>query len=219
MNIKIYPNESVRDIEDRILRFCQLKLNTVFQQAEPAINRRVREAIESLISGTTEYKSLLGGELMGEFGISNPVSRLSRILAVLKNSISITHMPIVIRAGQLIGGFKVEMIKGDLSDILGIPEASYVSSPSGETIPWLEWLTKGGDQILVFSHEIYYDLDASAKLRSRSGMALMRPGAGWRVPPEFAGTEGSNFITRAFDGEAVEKLLATIIREEVEGRL
>ena len=43
----------------------------------------------------------------------------------------------------------------------------------------------------------------------------MGKGSSWRIPPQFAGTEDDNFITRAFSGK--EKQLEKLFAEILEG--
>jgi hypothetical protein len=73
--------------------------------------------------------------------------------------------------------------------------------------------------VVVAGYDAFFDLSPGETRRSRTGMALMRRGAGWSVPGEFAGTEESNFLTRAFDVAGVEALMARICHEEIGSRL
>jgi hypothetical protein len=99
-----------------------------------------------------------------------------------------------------------------------LPEATYVTA-KGTPIPWLDWLILQGDRIIVLGYDVDFDLTPAERARSRTGMALMERGSGWRVPPEFSGTAESNFLTRAFDGPAVEEMVAEIVVGEIQRRI
>lgn len=221
MFVQFHPKESINVIEQRILRVFRDRLNLVFKQATPAIKRRLAVVCDSLIARRPEYASLINGQLMAEFGLTNPQARLDAIVNKIKEGIQVRSTPVKIAGSSLEGGIAGEMLQADFADLLTLSEAKYVSLPSGETIPWLDWLLTQGDQILVFSHRITYDLTASQKARSRSGQALMivTAGQGWRVPPEASGTEDDNFLTRAFNGSEVERILVEIIISEIESRI
>jgi hypothetical protein len=80
----------------------------------------------------------------------------------------------------------------------------------------LEWLTIGGDRILVYNYHVASDgLTASELAASRSKVAIMRSGGSWRVPPEFAGFPGDNWLTRPFDGPAVVEEFARIFEVSI----
>lgn len=219
ISINLNMQASASKIEGQILIACQKKLNTALRLAAPAIRRRVGEVCEELIKRTPEYISLIHGELMGEFGIPDAESRLDVILSTITRGVRVTPIPIKIVRNQFEGGMLIKMIRSDFEDILSLGGSSYISQPSSEEVPWLGWLIGAGDDIVVFSHKIIKDLDSNQKLRSRTGQALMVPGSGWRVPPEYSGTFENNFITRAFDVIGVETILAKIIEAEVQGRV
>lgn len=219
MEIRINHRLQVAKIERDILVAFRDHLNIVFKQAAPGIRRRIVEACDGIIEGTKEYASLVRGELMAELGLENPESRMAAVIGRIKESVQVVAKPVRIVGKTLTGGITGELLREDFEDILSLAEASYVSQPSGAHIPWLGWLITGGDQILVFDHRITYDLTANQALRSRSGAALMIPGSGWRVPPEYAGTIDSNFLTKAFDLPGVEKLIVDIVVSEIQSRI
>jgi hypothetical protein len=220
MNITAKLKDSADAIEQRILRLFRDHVNRAFKQSVPAVKKRLQAACDGIIADAPEYQSLINGELMAELGLANPQEKLNAVVGRVKQSIEVAAVPVQIRGSSLIGGMSGYMVREDFEDVLALAEASYVSQPSGERIEWLDWLLKGGDQILVFSHQITYDLSSDQKARSRSGEALMIPGgAGWRVPAEFSGNQQSNFLTRAFDGAEVERLITDIVVSEVESRI
>jgi hypothetical protein len=72
-----------------------------------------------------------------------------------------------------------------------------IDSNSGKSLHWLEWLSLAGDKTIIKDYDIVY----GPNKRSRTGLAIMRSqsGARWKVPSEFAGNIGDNWITRSID--------------------
>ena len=73
-----------------------------------------------------------------------------------------------------------------------------IDSLRGYSLPWLQWLLLDGTKVLIDSHQVVI----GPNLRSRTSMAIMRPGSGWSVPNEFAGTQNNNWLTRAIDSSS-----------------
>jgi hypothetical protein len=100
-------------------------------------------------------------------------------------------------------------------------------APNALLVPWLQWLLFAGDDLVLAKAEILYDYPnrkINFRSSSRTGKAIMvtreyEPSgssaarynrslkhshnivrsAGWRVPPEFAGVESNNWLTKAGD--------------------
>jgi hypothetical protein len=217
MLITINPKEPIEVIETKILRSFQSKLNSATHRAAPAIRERIRDACGQFLKGSNEYQSILKGELLAELGIPDVAHRLEGIVDAIKNGVEVSAVPVQIRGRKLYGGLVLKMIRRDFEDLLQLAEAKYISQPSREEIPWLKWLIVEGDAVIILNYHVLYDLSPEQRLRSRTGMAVMRPqaGASWRVPPEYSGTLDDNWITRAFDGAEVEKAFGRIIADEI----
>lgn len=218
MAVGLKITDSDAEIKGRATRAMLVTLDAAVRLAVPAIRRRLGEACDVLIEATPEYASLLGGELLGELGIPEVDSRVRSVLRGVRDGISVVATPLKAPKGRISGGLTIGILRRDFEDLLSLPAASYISAPSGEEIRWLDWLLVQGDRIVVAGYDAFFDLSAPERDRSRTKLALMRRGHGWRVPPEFAGTESSNFLSRAFDVAAAEALIATIVREEIERR-
>lgn len=210
--------DSADVINDKILDAYCFYLNKVFKQATVGINRRVGEICAELIKNTDAYSQLLSGDLLGELGVPEVQARLGAILEQIKQSCHV-ELTMITKAGKsLRGGIVVKMIRSDFLDILGLPEAEYITEKD-VTIPWLNWLLTQGDKIIVIGYDVKLNLTAKERHASRTGLGLMRPGSGWRVSPAYSGTVDNNFITKAFDSLAVERLLLKIVEEEITQRL
>jgi hypothetical protein len=218
LNINVSTADSSQKIEANILRSLQVHIDRAIRQSVHSVQLRIADTCEHMIENTREYDSLLTGELLGELGIPDVERRVREILNAVRVGVEVTAIPVTIQGAKLGGGMKIGMIRSSFEDLLGLPAAEYVSN-GRFIIPWLRWLLIEGDRIIISTHEITFDLSASDQARSRTGMALMRPGSGWRVPPEYSGTIGDNFITRAFDGNAIREHVSDIIREEIQRRI
>jgi hypothetical protein len=166
------------------------------------------------ITGSDEWQSLKGGKLRAEFGLPDDVdSRLSQILDIWIDSIIVDYKPVT-GTTVLRGGITLYMLKTDWIDVIS-SEAASILTRAGQILPWLEWLLMMGDKIIIRN----YDVVMKGGPNSRSGMALMvqKKSGRWRVPPEYAGTTNSNFVTKLLD--AMTDPISTIVETEIENRL
>jgi hypothetical protein len=205
--------------ERDIMACIRTKLNTALAGAAAAVKVRLGDVCESLIERSPEYISLLSAELKGEFGLRDPSARLNDILSAIKMGIRVDPVRVTLSGTKLSGGMVARMVQGDYRNLLSLAAAEYTSQPSGERIPWLDWLLVGGDQVKVFGYEVFTDLTEIQRSRSRSGLALMKKGQGWRVPPWAAGYPANNFLTRSFDVSVAEQLITNVFEEEIQKRL
>lgn len=184
------------------------KIQTALQQALPKI---VKEALIL----EPEYASLLSGQLRSELGIPDADSKIDQIFNAWSNNLLVENKPISIKGSGLSGGFSINIIKSDFSDILSLPAAIVVDNISGSIIPWLHWLLLEGNQILIRD----YKLRMGPNSRSRTGNAIMVSSTkdNWRVPAQFAGTINNNWVTRAID--RLDDSILSYIEKELERHL
>jgi hypothetical protein len=218
ITLRVSLSDSPESVGRKVLAAVRDELDSAFRRAAPAITRRVQDVCTDLIKGTDEYRSLLSGELLAELGIPDVEARLRQVLLAVRRGVGVRVQPTRVAGDRVVGGLSVDMVRSDFEDVLGLPAARYVSN-GRYVIPWLQWLLVEGDRVVVTTHEVTYALTPTQRLRSRTRMALMRPGSGWRVPPEYSGTLSSNFISRAFDAPGVENSFAKVLREEIQRRL
>ncbi len=206
-------------IETKVLDALAKKFNTVMQHVKSGVIVGIQDLCDKLIARTPEYMALMHHDpLLGELGIPEVERRLEGILLGVKRGITADVIPIR-RQGKMISGSIVfGIIPSDLTYLLLLPESSYMTE-RGREIPWLDWLTQQGDRIIIGGFDVMAATSPAAKARSRTGLALMVKGGNWRVPPEFAGFEHDNFLTRAFDVPGIERAIANIIVRELKLRL
>jgi hypothetical protein len=216
INVKVKDSPDV--IEGKILSSLRDQIDKAFRGSVSPIRKRIQDLCVALIQDTEEYDSLLSGELLAELGIPDVGRRLRQILEAVRKGVTVTAKAVTVRGKNLTGGMEIGMVKSDFEDLVRLPAAQYVSN-GRYLIPWLEWLLVEGDRIIVLTHEVTFTLSPEDRARSRTGMALMRPGRGWRVDPRYSGVAADNFITRAFNGSAIADTVAAIVREEIQKRV
>lgn len=218
LKVKLHVDDDIQEMTRKVLDSFRIHLTSVLKRAAQAVQRRCGEICDDMISNTEEYKQLLGGELLGELGVPNIEARLRNILTTIKSSVEVDATPVIVRGDVLECGLIVKMVRSDFMDILGLPDAEY-NTEKGTNIPWLDWLLTQGDRIIVIGYDVEIARTAKQKAVSRTGLALMKRGSGWRVPPEFSGTLEDNFITRAFNVSELERLFLKIMEEEIVSRI
>jgi hypothetical protein len=174
---------------------------TISQRIQEPLQQIVRESIIT----TPEYRSLQGGKLQGELGVTSPAARIEAIINTWVSHISV-EVKVAVRP---LLSIQIGFLEEGYGDVLSLPEASYDYERG--TIPWLQWLLLEGDKRIVRSYEF-----SPITRNSRTGLGIMTPSGrrGWQVPSEFSGTETNNFATRAFDGvdTKIEKIVESVIK-------
>jgi hypothetical protein len=210
MRLELKLLESDITIAKNILDILSKQINKQLSKNFPKIQDSIKKVVIDSIKNQPEYASLIGGQLQYEFGITNPKSRLDAILNTLEQSMVSSLNKVVPSGYGLKGGFKIEFIKSDYSDILPLPESSFVSE-KGSNLQWLNWLLIQGDSSIVFG----YSFVLGGFKFSRTGGGVMRgsESGSWQVPSQFSGTAQNNWITRGIlsCSDDIQQLLNSLI--------
>lgn len=201
-------------------QISQIILQNIYDHIEPRLKiavKNIQKDLSLLIANALrqepEYQSLLGGQLKAELGLPN-TEMVESVINALSQAIEIEARPLTIKKSGLSGGFTLNMIKSD--DLIGIINMSAASiTTQNGTIPWLEWLSLKGNEILVKD----FVVKLGPNPNSRSGMAIMKSSTGdaWRVPPQFVGTEANNWITRAIS--RIENNVYSLMIKSIEAEI
>lgn len=181
INARLKVTNFEKELESAIKKEMNGRLTSL--SIDPTFISSIRDSIDSRMRGSRHYTSLLHGDLAVEFGLENPASDVEDIIAAIKQFVRIEY-----NASSL--NFSV-VIQFDYENI----NSGYYLS-NGNPVPWLSWLLEAGSSIVVADFRFINGNFES----SRTGGGLMVPGGEYSVSPEYAGTEGSNWITEALSG-------------------
>lgn len=198
MSLKFSINllDTDSQIANNILKAILPEAKNLMDEALSKIKTLLPPLVNSAITNSSEYRSLLDGQLKYEFGIPDAASKLAGLLNIWSNNLNQVYNPPTIQNGQIKASFSVNMIRVDFSDVLYTDYAIMQDSIRGYNLPWLQWLLLEGNRTLVSNYQVTIGPHKS----SRTGMAIMSPNKkSWRVPSAYAGTEINNWITRALD--------------------
>lgn len=211
MNINLKLLESNAEITNLILSAMKDSLNNCFANAVKNLQISIPSQVKNAIISQPEYQSLISGKLKYEFGIPDSAGAINSIVDIWINNITINSIPITMGSNSLRGGFSINMIRDDYSDVLGSNSATVTDTKSSAVLPWLEWLLLHGGKIIIKN----YRVQMGPSPNSRTGMAIMVSSKeNWRVPPEFAGSKDNNWITRSLS--KLETIIPKLIQEEIE---
>ena len=183
------------NLEKEILKALRPEINTYLIKALPGIKKQIQYLIRGSLENAPEYQSLLGGQLQAELGVVNPQVALDQVVDGLIAGIEVFRKNAVVAGNQISADFEIGILSSDLHEVFS--SASQYITEKGKIIPWLEWLLTLGDTIILREYEVRLGFQPG----SRTGLATMVTGVrGWKVPTQFSGTVGDNFLTRALDG-------------------
>jgi len=186
------------------------KVDKILVKAKPVIETRISNLLRTSIQASRTVQDLKNGQLKVDFGLEDGVASaaitdivnavLSSIKVFLKKS----------QRGRTLGSLVIQIDPTTVSSVVQTSNiGSYVSN--GNQITWLDWLMTKGTQVVVGGFEIVQTIDYDDRSRSGGGF-MIETGGSFRVDPEFAGTEGDNFITRAIVANGPN--IRRIIQEE-----
>ena len=209
-NVVIKLLETDQQIVDKILLGLASQANDRVTIAARKSMSQISEYVREVILKTPEMIELQSGALRGEFGL-NPSKAISAVEDIAKRvaaSVEVKATRIVPSSvGGLKGGITIFIQPVDFSNVIASPQA-IVRTEKGKQLDWLKWLLFKGDAIIIDNYEFRLK-----KGKGRSGlgtMAEVKSGV-WRVPPEYAGTEDRNFITRALQTDKSANAVAKIL--------
>lgn len=185
--------------EAAMLDAAAAALSAAFRAAAPGVRSGVGDVARSAILTSPAYAAVLSGRLRHELGVVSPEPVLKAVADNVAGGVVVTSLGARRVGRQLSGGLRIEILKGDYSEVLRAPGGSFTSE-GGFEIDWLRWLTLEGDAVVVGD----YRFSAVTVPESRTGFGVMSPRGFWRVPPEYSGTAHDNWITRALLGTAAQ---------------
>ena len=190
-----------REFKRKILMgmYRELKKKLTSTAFKNSISRGVKPILANALKAQPEYQDMVAqvGKLRAELGVVDSKSAMDSLVRdwVRSTHVSVSRPRIV--GDRILGTIiSVKAIQADYADVLNKAYASYTTE-RGETIPWLDWLLTQGSRILITSHKVWTPPVPTARSRTGNTIMIKSGGAGWGVPPEYAGTPDNNYATRA----------------------
>jgi hypothetical protein len=204
--------DSVNVIRQRINKAIAEKVNASLIKKRPTITNKLQIMIKRWVSAQPEMielktggKGSLSSQLGLRAGTENTIT--NKIIDTIARSthVDFKNVDSNLRKGGLILKCQLE----SFSDLLSMPEGFIEDNSSVGNLHWLQWLLTEGHRVIVVGYR--YE-GVSGFGRSHGG--VMSEGGSWRVPPQYAGVLGDNFVTRALSNREkdIEKLLVEELR-------
>ena len=203
--ITLKLTDSIPDITRNINQAIAEELNANVQKKISNVSTQVKDLVSNVIESQPEIQSLKDGALKGAFGIIDSDIAILNIMQSITNSIEVRFKKF---DSNLNGGVVVNVQPSSFSNVLGLPQGFTVYK-SG-VLHWLDWLLIRGDTIIIAD----YQYNPKTGL-GRSGLGNMITGGSFRVPPQFAGSDNDNFITRALLSNEAEVQIIKILEEAI----
>ncbi len=183
------------------------KVDKILIKAKPAIQNQISHLLRIAISSSPTIRSLKDGQLQVDFGLTSDAASAATndIVNAVLSSVNVFFKKS--RRGKTLGTLVIQIDPATVSAAVETSSmGSYLSN--GHQITWLDWLMTKGTQVIIEDFEVTSTVDYDDRSRSGGGFMLQTGGV-FRVAPEFAGTEGDNFITRAIiaNGPNIRKII------------
>lgn len=184
--------ESIDSIKAKINFAFREEVDRRMKAAAPRIEARVGTLVASRLISTPHARSILGGQLKIDFGLTDAVAlaALTELIAAVKKSVRVSLTKT--SGSTLVYSMTVAILPQGLSSVLSTI-GTYDSN--GHEIGWMKWLLTKGVEVVVEDYFVAYGLSPP---NSRSGGGIMiksgTSGRDFRVDPAFAGTEDDNFV-------------------------
>ena len=213
INIKLLDTDDM--IVSLIMAGLASKANDVIDRAARKSISPIGDVVQEAVFNCPEMVELRSGVLRGEFGLTKGKAQSASqdIAKRVGDSIMVRAHKVTSlgSSSKLRGGIEILIQPIDFGNVLSSP-LGMIRSEKGVQLQWLEWLLTLGDAVIV---DVYEFMAKTGKGRSGLGaMAEMKTGI-WRVPPEYAGTEDKNFITKALDNKKIGDKIASILQKNM----
>ena len=188
------------------------KINKILRKAKPLIQRKVSDLLRTVIEGSPAIRSLEDGVLRVDFGLEDGMadSATRDIVNAVVSSLVVEFQAPKSKRSLTLGSLSIRIDPAVVSSLVQVSTTAGIYNSNGHNISWLNWLMTKGTEVVVEGFDV---VSTEYDERSRSGGGFMiKTGGAFRVAPEFAGTPGDNFITRAII--ANQNNISNIIRTE-----
>jgi hypothetical protein len=143
----------VKDLENKIFKHLDKVLNKAILKTTKEVTPIIKNIVELALLESDELKALSGGDLIGEFGLTQ--STASAVAAEIAERVAATVevKPHPVALARNKGGLSLTIQPSNLQNVLSIRNGSYSyyskRYKTGVKIDWLDWLLTKGDAIIV----------------------------------------------------------------------
>lgn len=170
------------------------RLNSQIRFATGFVKNKIQNLAHTILKDTDFYREFASGSpLTAELGIplGEAHSRIDVIVGSIAQSLDIVTNKI--GSNQFILNLQIQInLTQESIEFLTSLNSANVNTDNGDRLPWLSWVLKEGDSIIISDYTFMY------KAGGRSGSGVMIPYKNWSVPSRYSGTIDDNWITRAF---------------------
>jgi len=207
------------------------EVKKIFDRKKSNIKNEITQIIVKAIATSDAFKGLTGNfpndperDLQAHFGLNSSTSSAAAasILQIAAKSVRFTESK-----GKGIFSINFKAIEDSFSEFLNVPGGTFVSEPSGATVPWITWLLINPNVDLPQGFNIVFanGLSSQEIRSSRSGRALMRSvdsitsggitiGGIYAIPDIGRGGK-QNFIFRAISNKAVQNEIIKVFTRNI----
>jgi hypothetical protein len=201
----------------KILREKAFKaIKESLEDADFAIFDKIQDEAIMAIRQTEEFQAIAGGrageffdDLQAVLGIEDPDIALAEMLEVIKDGID---SELFLEDRKPV--FVLKLLGGDtFNRLMAMSGGTYTSEPSGEEIPWLQWMLTLQSDPIAANLLIGESSDPAFK-DSRTGRAIMTDiGTGkWDI--QLHTNRRTNFIVRALSEQSFKTRVREIVQKE-----
>jgi len=189
------------------------KINKILRKAKPLIKKRVSDLLRTAIEGSLTIRSLEDGVLKVDFGLEDGMadSATRDIVNAVVSSLVVEFQAPKRKRSLTLGSLSIRIDPGTVAALVQVSTTAGIYNSNGHNISWLNWLMTKGTEVVVEEFDVVSTTEYDERSRSGGGF-MIKTGGAFRVAPEFAGTPGDNFITRAII--ANQNNISNIIRTE-----
>ena len=184
------------------------KVDKILTKAKPVIQNRISNLLRTAMESSPTIQDLKGGQLQVDFGLTDGAADAATrdIVNAVVSAVNVFFQKS--KRGKTLGKLVIQIDPAIVSTAVQTSTTNGIYNSNGNQITWLDWLMNKGTQVVIEGFEVVSTTNYDE--RSRSGGGFMLPTGGvFRVAPEFAGTAGDNFITRAIiaNGPNIRKII------------
>ena len=211
MTISIRLTDSNRSIARKVNAILAEQLNKLFRTKKQRITSEIKDAMPRWLGSQPEMQEIASdptpGSLAAQLGIERG-SGGEAARAIIRAFVDSMEVSIKdVNKNTLAGGLTINFMPSTFSSLLALPEGHTIYE--GGDLHWLQWMLFEGYSTIVVGFSYQYSAGG------RSGGGTMKAPGSWRIPPQYAGTQDNNFITRALTSNIAQQEIQQIIARNI----